>query len=92
MAALSNLIEQVANGRIVDERRRAPLEAFLDVVLLLLFERDLVDVLVQLFVAVIDDELLEAVRWQVLEAVHVEDGEDAPLAVHLRLITLQHGI
>ena len=87
-----NLVDDIADGRIVHVRNRIPFESFVDVLFLLLFEKGVGDVMVQFLIAVIDDELFEAVGRQVLEAINIQQTQYSPLAVllHLRNVTKYH--
>ena len=81
MKLCRNLFDQIADGHIVEIGDRCPLEPFLDVLVLFLFQGQFDEHLLQFLVAKVDDELLETVVLQNFEAVNVQQTQHFPLAV-----------
>lgn len=70
------LLDQVAYDLVVEVLDRRPLDLLAHVLLLLRLERELNKDLLELFVDIVDAELLERVRVEDLEAVDVEHAND----------------
>ena len=89
------LFDEIADDGVVHVGDLVPLEAFEDVLLLLLLEHHFGDELVEFLVAVVGRQLFETVGGQTLETVHVQNGQHLPFSVlpHLcNFIKLTHFI
>ena len=81
--------DEVAHDLVVEELDGRPLDAFRDVLLLLLLQGLLDEVLLQLLVDVVDAELLEAVALEDLKAKDIENADGARLGevpAHERIV------
>lgn len=77
--ALVLLLDQIADHLVVEVLHRDPLDALPAVLVLLGLQRQLDEQLLQLLVAEVDAELLEAVLLEDLEAVDVQDAHHVAL-------------
>jgi len=72
------LLDQVTDHFIIKVVNVRPIDVLSLVLFLLLFQHKLNEQLLQLFVAVVDAELLEAVRLEHFKAVDVQHTDDGP--------------
>ena len=66
------LFNQIAEGKVIGKENRIPFETLLHVFFLFFLDDHLRRKVLQFFVTIIDDELLEPVNGQVLETVNVQ--------------------